>query len=456
MMVFSLMLVIVLMFEARKPENWKWLWAGAKTRVATTTIDEEIDTLLPPEPPRPEDLPGTVYATETPEISSAPTPDLAKTITAVDDDKDARQRIRHDAWRGILKRLSRDERNILGRILRNSRGGPDLSSEDRTAWSTTFPQLDQQWNDYLTKANDAVLISGEELPAEQRTQLLNVLRDLKVEWSGLLGRALRAVLEDRPWTELERDELANLQSTLDELAMGEIRDDMVWRPDEQTAWFRSFEKLMALSDQDAKRQSLGEIGFVQLFRQTNEYRGRLVTVTGTAELAYYVPAPKNDLGIERYYVFWLRPGDGSDAPIVAYALELPDGFPAVGNEHTTLHEELTFTGYFFKRWAYGAHDGIRTAPLILAKRPTWQPAPPLISTKTPSFGTIIAAVLGIALLAMAIARWVYKSSNSRVAPRTAPTHEPTSQQFAAMAEHKIGPTITEALQKRSEHDKQDP
>ena len=456
MMVFSLMLVMVLMSEARKPENWKWMWAGAKTRVPSHSVDEAIDTLLPPEPPRPEDLPGTVYANEPTDTSPAAMADLAEAITVVDDDEDARQRIRHDAWRGILKRLGRDERSILGRVLRHARGGPELSSEDRSGWSTTYPQVDQQWNEYLTKANDAVLVAGEELPAEQRTQLLNVLRDLEVEWTKLTSRALRAVLDDRPWTELERDELTKVQATLDELALAAIRDDMVWRPEEQTAWFRSFEKLLALTDQDARRQSLGDVSFVQLFRQTNEYRGQLVTITGTAELAYHVPAPKNDLGIERYYVFWLRPGDGADAPIVAYALELPNGFPAIGNEHTNLHEELTFTGYFFKRWAYGARDGIRTAPLILARRPTWQPAPPLVSTKRPSPGTIIAAVLAIALLAIAIARWVYKSSNSRVAPRPAPAHEPTSKQFAAMAEHKIGPTIDEALRQRSEHDKQTP
>ena len=183
--------------------------------------------------------------------------------------------------------------------------------------------------------------------------------------------------------------------------------------------------------------------------------GRLVTVSGTAELAYHVAAPENDLGIDRYFIFWLRPGDGSDAPIVAYALELPDGFPDIGNDHTNLREEMTFTGYFFKRWAYGARDGIRTAPLVLAKRPTWRPTPPLLSAERPSLGIMVAAVLAVALLAIAIARWVYNSSNSQAVPRNTTSPEPTSRQFAAMAEHKIGPTINDALQQRSEREKED-
>lgn len=453
-MVFSLMLVCVLMLEARKPENWQWMWAGTKTRVVTTLPVEDLDTLLPPEPTRPEDPPGTVYANHSFQTPPTSPTELAESIAAVEGDEEARQRIRHEAWRGFLKQLDREERNLLGRLLRSSRGGPELSADDLAAWPVVYSRLDQAWNDYLTNANDAVLVAGDELPVEQRTHLLNVLRDLELEWTNLLSRALRTVLDNRPWTELEREALAKLQSTLDELAIAAIRDDMVWRPEEQTAWFRSFEKLLTLTDRELKEQSLGNVGFVQLFRQTNEYRGRLVTVRGTAELAYQVPAPKNDLGIERYYVFWLRPGDGADAPLVAYSLELPDGFPKVGNEHTNLREEMIFTGYFFKRWAYGAHDGIRTAPLVLANRPTWQPTKELLSAERPSVGTIAIAVLAIALVAISIASWVYKSSNMRMTPRQTPANEPTPKQFASMAERKIGPTISEALQKRSDRDKQ--
>jgi hypothetical protein len=454
-LVFSLLLVIVMMLEARKPQNWQWMFAGSKSRVAPASRDKEIDTRLPPERVRPEDPLGTVYANESVAARPASTSELAKEIAAVDDAEDARQRIRRDAWRDILKQLGRDERTILERLLRNSRGGPAISTEDLGKWSTAFSKVDQAWKDYLTSSSDAVLVAGDELPAEQRSQLLNALRDLEVEWANLLRRGLRAVLEDRPWTELERETLAKLQATLDELASAAIRDDMVFRAEEQTAWFRSFEKLLALSDRELSRQSLGNVGFVQLFRQTNEYRGQLVTISGTAELAYRVAAPQNDLAIDRYYVFWLRPGDGSDSPMVVYALELPEGFPAVGSDHTTLSEELTCTGTFFKRWAYASHDGIRTAPMILVKRPAWQPTPSTFSVKRPSFANTMAVVLGLAVLAIAIARWVYCASNSLAAHRPAASREPTSQEFAALAERKIGPTISEALQQLADHEKRD-
>jgi len=30
MLIVALILVVALMFEARKPENWEWMWAGEK------------------------------------------------------------------------------------------------------------------------------------------------------------------------------------------------------------------------------------------------------------------------------------------------------------------------------------------------------------------------------------------------------------------------------------------
>lgn len=298
-----------------------------------------------------------------------------------------------------------------------------------------------------------MLVSGEEVPDEQKKQLLNVLRRVEIDWRETRGPALRAVLESREWTEVERESLAKQQATLDELALLEIRDDMVWRPAEQHAWFRLFETLIELNEQQLQEQSLGEASFVQLFRQPNEYRGKIVTTRGRVELAYKVSAPKNDIGIEAYYVFWLRPLDSSDSPIVAYALELPPDFPAVGEGHTALREDLTFTGYFVKRWAYGAKDGIRTAPLLLAKVPVWHPAPEGPTLNLPSPGVAIAAVLLVALLAFRIARWAYAASDALPSKRRlTEAHSPDPAQFEALRSESVRPPLDQAFKELADQD----
>ena len=59
MLVCALMLILTLMVEARKPENWQWLWRGAKQ---TDTEVDQLGTRLPETSAVVKnDLPGTVY-----------------------------------------------------------------------------------------------------------------------------------------------------------------------------------------------------------------------------------------------------------------------------------------------------------------------------------------------------------------------------------------------------------
>jgi hypothetical protein len=201
---------------------------------------------------------------------------------------------------------------------------------------------------------------------------------------------------------------ANLPTTLDAAALAAVRDDTVFRSAENDAWFRLCERLQRTAEPDLKAASLGKVGFAPLYRQPQEYRGKLVTVSGTVRLGYYRSAPENRYGIAGYYTLWLRP-TGGNSPIAVYALELPSGFPDVQNleargQRPLLAEEVEVTGYFFKRWAYRAQDGVRLAPLIVAKIPRWQPAPaaspPASRTvwSTSAFVACVAATLLFAVL----------------------------------------------------------
>jgi hypothetical protein len=151
----------------------------------------------------------------------------------------------------------------------------------------------------------------------------------------------------------------------------EIEDDTVFRREERDAWFHLLELLQKTDPRELARASLGPVSYVQLESQPNEYRGRLVTLDGVVRGAKTVPAPQNDLGIERYYQLWLQPEPGSGALVVIYALALPHDFP-LGER---LDAPCRAVGFFFKRWAYASRGGAMTAPLVLARTVTWEPAP---------------------------------------------------------------------------------
>ena len=135
-----------------------------------------------------------------------------------------------------------------------------------------------------------------------------------------------------------------------------------------------------------------------MFRQPNQYRGRLVTVSGVVHRANRVELLPNDYGIKQYYQVWLWPSDNPSAPIVVYCLRLPQGFPT-GME---LAEQAEVTGYFFKRWAYQANDALRTAPELLARTLQWEQRP-VMTPPQPAETWPIPLVVGVAALAALLA-----------------------------------------------------
>jgi hypothetical protein len=189
-----------------------------------------------------------------------------------------------------------------------------------------------------------------------------------------------------------------------------IRDDTVFRRAETEAWFSWFGLLTsAVEMKSVAGIQPTPVNFLQLFRQPDENRGRLVRVSGVVRRAHQVAAQPNDQGIAHFYQCWLFPDEVGGNPIVIYALDMPDGFP-IG---MGLREEVAFTGLFFKRWAYQAKGGIMTAPLVLAANGAWTPRPLPTPIRLPSLPWVAAALGLAAVVGGGIAWLVYQQSNAQ-------------------------------------------
>ncbi len=202
-------------------------------------------------------------------------------------------------------------------------------------------------------------------------------------------------------------ESAELYPGVEPSELNTIRDDTVFRSAEADAWF-SWCALMRSADEISSHGVSGRpVEFLQLFRQSGEYRGRLVGVAGTVRRAHRVPAHDNQYGIAAYWQCWLFTDDANTNPIVVYALAMPDDFPT-GME---LHEQVAFRGLFFKRWAYQARGGTMTAPLILSPGGDWQRQAPPPPARMPSLPAVLSTLAAAAFVGGAIAVWVYRQSN---------------------------------------------
>jgi hypothetical protein len=228
-------------------------------------------------------------------------------------------------------------------------------------------------------------------------------------WGWLLPGAQAGAPPGRPPDESQPRVVGEPKKTPDKLFPGvrsdylaTVRDDTVFRPAESDAWFHLWELVARTSNDDLARATEGPVAYLQLDQQPKEYRGRLVTISGTARAAKLVPAPKNAFGVDKYYQLWIQPDPSSPALIALYCHGLPEGFP-LGER---IDAECSAVGFFFKRWAYQSQGGIATAPLVIAKTLHWQPttvAAAPRATFSPAEQLVLAAIVALALALFALA-----------------------------------------------------
>jgi hypothetical protein len=190
---------------------------------------------------------------------------------------------------------------------------------------------------------------------------------------------------------------------IDSELLNQIKDNASFRPQERAAWFALFGRLEALSNAALHASSIGQLSYAQLVSQPDAYRGRMVTIRGTAIRAEVEHPTDNPLGLAEYYRLWLQPAGGGEWPFVVYALQLPDRFP----RGDRLRLPVAVTGYFFKNWSYSWGDGLGLAPIILAAGVDWTPP---IATRQPvpqvgwsRLALAVAATIGVALLVLLLA-----------------------------------------------------
>jgi len=115
--------------------------------------------------------------------------------------------------------------------------------------------------------------------------------------------------------------------------------------------------------------------------------------------------PDDPAGVQTYEA-WMYPPDSQHNPVVIVFSELPADMPMWGN----LVESIDVTGYFFKIYGYRAQDGIRAAPMLLAKTITWKPQ---VKRDNANERIIYFAVTGGLVLLFILAFWGISRRNRK-------------------------------------------
>lgn len=156
-----------------------------------------------------------------------------------------------------------------------------------------------------------------------------------------------------------REELSASRTSL-----GRVRDANFFRQTDEDAWLESFLTLQGYEGRSLPPPQ--EVGFTEIFGQPKSFRGRSVRMRGTLRRLEQLRAPGNNYAIDTYWQGWLEPAGGPASPVIVHFLELPAGM-AAGME---INQPVIIDGCFLKNLAYRAADGVRVAPLLLARSPT--------------------------------------------------------------------------------------
>ncbi len=185
-----------------------------------------------------------------------------------------------------------------------------------------------------------------------------------------------------------------------------LRDNRLLGNSEWEGLLHFFDLLQKNDEATLQGASSGRVSLVQLFEQSNEYRGELVTTKGTIRRAGRVKLPKNEHGLTHYYRIWLWPADHPTDPMMVWCLHLPEGFP-MGME---IAEEAEVTGFYYRLVSYKAGGGqMLRAPMLLARTVHWRRKPDVAKTPTPQRGPLSLALLiaGSAAFALLTTAYVY-------------------------------------------------
>lgn len=218
----------------------------------------------------------------------------------------------------------------------------------------------------------------------------------------------------------------------------DVEDDARIFEKESVAWNHLTDLLVKTPEAEIEKHSIGQVSYAQIFHQPREYRGKLVRVSGTAVRVEERRAFAFPLNVSVLYEVWLKMDDAPPRePTLVYALSLPEGFPI----NQDIHERITFTGFFYKRFPFATETDIASSPLLLAKTISWQQNIPLEKedTQPPSFWP----VLLFALVATGIFLWFYQAGTPKA---KALREEPLPEKFTWGEENSDGQT-SESLRK---------
>jgi len=369
-----LILVMIMMNEARKPENWMWMGFKPAANNAEAIV-----------------LDGLENQTS-------------------DDDQIANNQAAGSLATGAASSSKNENANLsAGSTSFWNRVWESLETEDKTALVELI---------YLSQRN----LDDRDVNLADFDPLVSSLRQAspgdasyRDKWESTIQPGLLGVARGEDLTIGQQGALKELFKTLDPLILAELDDfTSPGRKVDMPAWHRYWGRVLEDNEQD-EAQSVSP---VQLVAQSDVWRfqpirirGRLLA--GRAKEAG-IHGPLRQQGV--WYEWWIGNTHGSDEVWCIYTADKPVSIE-VGEKFEKFDMPIECNGLFYKVRSYvDAESKGNHCPLILANTfsVTQKVNPIAEATWLPSMPVMIASILGVMAIAFGIAMLVHRSDKHRI------------------------------------------
>lgn len=416
-----LLLVLVAMKEAGKPENWEWMGFKKENEISLENNSND-DPAVAPHPDRSKLGNAPLFKSDPNESNSSPSLRIQSESTPAplpEESLDYPQAaVRF--WRTAYPNLRGPWKSKLMQITRKLRRGSevefDRSDESLRTSRQMLEWLSNERDQFHQQLFDQITLTPDRAPNKaQMNERYYACEDI---WEKDVLPALKSLLADEDITIGQQQTILRLQNVLDYFVLQEVQDKSAigWSGDTE-AWRRLWEQVVEPESQtvagviEAKPSPVKRI---QLMGQPNFFRGKRVQIEGWVRSARMRKvAQPSSLPFTSYYELWLRPKDTNAGTYCVYASNLPEGFPKLDESFQDLNQAIKVEGRFFKLQSFVAGDrSVDYSPALLTNQIQLVEETRTASNETQpvSFSWLLPALVALPLIAGGLAWLAFRSS----------------------------------------------
>ncbi|MEC8555339.1 MAG: hypothetical protein VXZ82_10085 [Planctomycetota bacterium] len=269
--------------------------------------------------------------------------------------------------------------DLLPRLLQ------DCSADDMEAFASTWFHLPSRQSQEEKKRRLERLFSSQEATLRSLSSSIEsdtsaakwaeALVRFSKQWSMLKAELLdRAVADTTEPTgaksdrfgDLDRYLRASLNRFLDLRLVQSLSDGAPWRKEESTAFWRLLARCKAGGGTgDAK--SIPRVSTQQLETEAEELKGKTLRFAGSVRRVERVEKGSPEIGLDHYWLVWMRGEDGSSQPVAVYCSdEMAGQWQRRLERDSQDFAEIEVQAVSAKRLPYGSTSGLEIAPTLFA------------------------------------------------------------------------------------------